>query len=131
MSGKNYLLDTNIVINLFANQSTVVERIRSQSANFFIPSIVIGELFYGAYQSTRKDDNVRRVESFARASIVLDCDLLTARYYGQVKSALKSKGTPIPENDVWIAAIAYQYQLTLVTRDKHFTHVDTINIENW
>lgn len=56
MNGKDCLLDTNIVIGLFANESSITEKIKSFSGSIFIPSIVLGELFYGAEQSTRKDE---------------------------------------------------------------------------
>jgi tRNA(fMet)-specific endonuclease VapC len=131
MNGKDCLLDTNIVIGLFANESSIKEKIKSFFGNIFIPSIVLGELFYGAEQSTRKDYNRRKIEELAEASLVLECDADTARFYGKIKNQLKIKGTPIPENDIWIAALADQHQLILVTRDKHFNNVETISIEAW
>jgi tRNA(fMet)-specific endonuclease VapC len=60
--------------------------------------------------------NLREVQGFAAIAQVLPCDQLTAEIYGQVKSELKAKGNPIPENDLWIAAIARQYSLTLHPR---------------
>lgn len=131
MSGKDYLLDTNIVIGLFANESSVIQNIKSFTGSIFIPSIVIGELFYGAEQSTRKEENRKRIEALTEASLVIDCDSDTARLYGKIKSGLKAKGTPIPENDIWIAALAEQHKFTLVTRDKHFNNIETISIESW
>lgn len=131
MNGNNYLLDTNIVIGLFANEPTITEKINSIPDNIFIPSIVIGELFYGAEQSTRKNENLKKIEELAESSLILDCDVDTASLYGKIKNQLKLKGTPIPENDIWIASIAKQHQLTLVTRDKHFKNIEVIIIENW
>jgi tRNA(fMet)-specific endonuclease VapC len=131
MNGKDCILDTNIVIGLFANDSSIIQKIKSFSGNIFISSIVLGELFYGAEQSTRKEENRKKIEELAEASLVLECDLDTARSYGQVKSYLKAKGSPIPENDIWIAALAVQHQLILVTRDKHFNSIETISIEAW
>jgi tRNA(fMet)-specific endonuclease VapC len=131
MNGKDCLLDTNIVIGLFANESSIIEKIKSFPGNIFIPTIVVGELFYGAEQSTRKETNSKRIEEFAEASLILECDTDTARLYGKIKSQLKHKGTPIPENDVWIAALAEQHQLTLVTRDKHFNNIKGILTETW
>lgn len=64
-------------------------------------------------------------------SIVLGCDAETARRYGEVKNGLRQKGRPIPENDIWIAAIALQYDLTLVARDVHFGEVDGLKVEAW
>jgi tRNA(fMet)-specific endonuclease VapC len=131
MSGRNCLLDTNIVISLFANELSVTEKIKSYTGNILIPSIVLGELFYGAEQSTRKDTNKRKIEEFAKASVVLECDAETARVYGRIKGQLKAKGTPIPENDIWIAAPAEQHQLLLITRDKHFDNIDALSVEAW
>ncbi|MEM7184769.1 MAG: PIN domain-containing protein [Spirochaetota bacterium] len=48
-----------------------------------------------------------------------------------MKAELKKKGKPIPENDIWIAALAIQYTATLVTKDKHFKNIDGLQIESW
>lgn len=131
MNGNGYLFDSNIVIGLFANEAVITKKIASFSGRIFIPSIVLGELFYGAYQSTRKEENTKKIEALATTAFVLECDADTARFYGEIKSFLKANGTPIPENDIWIAAIAKQHQLVLVTRDKHFNNINVISIENW
>ena len=58
-------------------------------------------------------------------------DTNTAREYGEIKSALQAEGRLIPENDIWIAAIAQQHDLTLVTRDEHFKEVKHLKVEVW
>lgn len=131
MNGKDCVLDTNIVIGLFANESTITEKIKSFSGSIFIPSIVLGELFYGAEQSTRKEENKKKIEELAEASLALECDTDTARFYGKIKSQLKVKGTLIPENDIWTAALAKQHRLTLVTRDKYFNNMPELLLESW
>lgn len=129
MSGR-YLLDTNIVIALFAGESTVEGRLR-EAEEVFVPSIVLGELYYGARKSARVEENVARMEEFAKRSVVLDCDAETARQYGEVKNRLRQKGHPIPENDIWIAAIARQMDLALVARDAHFREVHGLKVQAW
>ena len=129
MNGK-VLLDTNIIIALFARDSEV-HRMLSATLEVFIPSIVIGELFYGAYKSKDAQTNLSRVEDFARHSTVLPCDTTIAKQYGRIKHFLRSKGRPIPENDIWIAAIAHHYQLTLVTRDEHFKAIEPLSLAMW
>jgi len=62
---------------------------------------------------------------------VLACDQATAREYGQIKARLRAKGRPLPENDIWIAAIARLHGLTLVTRDQHFREVEGLAWEAW
>jgi tRNA(fMet)-specific endonuclease VapC len=129
MTGK-VLLDTNIVIALFAGEASVQQRL-SIADEVFITSIVLGELYYGAQKSVRTEKNIARIDEFAANNTVLWCDIATARQYGIIKSQLRTKGNPIPENDIWIAAVAKDYQLTLVTRDRHFQHVDGLAIEQW
>lgn len=129
MSGR-CLLDTNIVIALFANETTVKENL-ANTEEVFIPSVVIGELFYGAHKSVRAKENIARVDDFASASIVLGCDTETSRIYGEIKYALSVKGHPIPENDIWIAAIAIQHDLNLISRDAHFKEVDNLKVMAW
>jgi tRNA(fMet)-specific endonuclease VapC len=129
MSGK-YLLDTGIVIALFANDRMVVEQIED-AEEVFIPSIVIGELYYGARKSGRVRENVARVDLFAEANSVLLCDTETCRWYGVVKDLLRQKGSSIPENDAWIAALALRHGLILVTRDSNFSEVTNLKKETW
>lgn len=126
----SYLLDTNIVIGLFAGDTKILAQL-STSSRIFIPSIVLGELYFGAAKSAHSKANSTRIDTFALKSAVLVCDTETARYYGRIKDHLRTKGTPIPENDIWIAALAKQHHLTLVTRDQHFLHIKEINMEQW
>ena len=129
MNGKA-LLDTNIVIALIANEASIVDKIRLVEA-VFIPSIVIGELYFGAYRSSRVDANIKRVSELAASAQVLNCDADTAQYYGRIKEDLRKAGRPIPENDIWIAAIGMQHELTMVSRDVHFNEVVGLDIESW
>ena len=129
MNGR-YLLDTNIVIALFADESAVTDRLR-EAEEIFVPSIVLGELYYGARKSSRVEENVAQLDDFAARNVVLGCDTETARHYGVVKNRLRQKGQSVPENDIWIAAIALQSDLTLVARDTHFRRVDGLRLEAW
>jgi tRNA(fMet)-specific endonuclease VapC len=129
MSGR-YLLDTNIIIALFANDTAVKENL-AKAEETFVPVITIGELYYGAWKSLRVQENVTRIDEFAAQSVVLGCDTNTARHYGQIKNALRLKGRPIPENDIWIAAIALQHDLTLITRDEHLKDIEGLKVTVW
>jgi tRNA(fMet)-specific endonuclease VapC len=124
-----YLLDTNIVIAILNKEPSIEENLKNKSC--FLPSIVLGELYYGARKSTRAKDNLANIEAFITNYLILDCTKQTADYYGIIKQALESKGTLIPENDMWIAAIAKQHSLSLVTRDDHFNRVDGLSIVKW
>ena len=128
MAGR-YLLNTNIVIGLFAADKTITEPLE-QAESVYVSSIVLGEL-YGAYKSQRTRENVNRIDEFALASTVLHNDVETARQYGAIKDRLHRQGHPIRENDIWIAAIALQCDLTLVTRDAHFAEVAGLRVDSW
>jgi len=129
MSGR-FLLDTNIVIALFADEAIVKGNL-AQANEVFIPSIVIGELYYGAQKSGRIESNLARVDELVEGSTILVCDAKTARQYSEVKNNLRLKGRPLPENDVWIAAVALQHNLTVVTRDAHFQEVKNLRTITW
>ena len=129
MNGR-YLLDTNIVIAIFGQDASVLTNLKDAS-EVFVPSIVIGELYYGAYKSMRVADNILRTEEFVAKNIILGCDTATSQIYGRMKSALRAKGRPLPENDIWIAAIAEQHALTVATRDTHFSEIDGLATEAW
>jgi tRNA(fMet)-specific endonuclease VapC len=125
-----FLLDTNIIIALFAKDPVIHEHI-ANAEEVFIPSIVLGELYFGAYKSLKIQENLKRIDDFALSNAILACNTDTAKRYGDIKNRLKEKGRPIPENDIWVAAIAHQYALTLVTKDTHFGLVENLKMELW
>lgn len=129
MSG-SYLLDTNIIIALFASEE-VVRGSFAQAGEVFVPSIVVGELYYGARKSVRTTENLSRIDELVAESAMMVCDAETAQHYGEVKNKLRLKGRPLPENDIWIAALALQHNLTLVTRDAHFQEIENLQVVAW
>ena len=129
MNGK-YALDTTAVIALFAGEAGLIGRLR-EAEEIFLPSVVLGELYYGAYRSKRQQENMSRIDQFATESAVLDCGVETARRYGEIKNALRAKGKPIPENDIWVAAITVEHGLTLLAHDAHFHEMAELSLETW
>lgn len=126
----NYLLDTNIVIAMVANDAAVQEGIRN-AGEVYLAAPVIGELYYGARKSGKTAENVETIDLLTQRFPRLDCDLETAQWYGIIRNRLQRKGRPIPNNDIWISAIAIQHDLVLVTRDSHFDEVDTLQVQRW
>lgn len=129
MNGR-YLLDTNIVIALFGKDQNVIKNLKKVN-ELFILGIVLGELYYGAFKSRKVKENLARIDEFAATSAIIGCDADTSRYYGQIKNAIRLKGHPIPENDLWIAAIAVEHDFFLVTRDRHFEFVENLKRVMW
>lgn len=125
MAGR-LLLDTNALVAMIGGDPPVVALVQDAEA-VYVPAIVLGELYFGAFHSSRRTENIARVDAIARDRSVLSCDRTTARIYGEIKNDLRTRGRPIPENDLWIAAIASQHGLTLLTRDEHFREIPTVD----
>lgn len=129
MNGK-YILDTNIIIALFAGDKSILAKL-AQMDEVFISSTVLGELYYGALKSARVMENLKKIDDFAVECTILPCDAETAEEYGRIKAELTQKGKMIPENDIWIASVTRQYNLTIVTKDEHFHLIENLKITNW
>ncbi len=129
MSGR-VLLDTNIVIATFRLERRVGQRL-ARCQQVFLSSIVLGELYFGAYNSARVNENLTRIEDLAPTTTVVHCDKGTAQLYGRIRGLLRQKGRPLPDHDIWIAATALQHELTLVTREQHFGEVEGLEMEAW
>jgi tRNA(fMet)-specific endonuclease VapC len=129
MNGR-FLLDTNVIIAFFTGDAIVRSGL-DEAEEVFLPSVAIGELYYGARKSGQPDANLTRIDNLVLMNVVLGCDSDTARHYGDIKNVLRIKGRPLPENDIWIAALARQYDLTLVTRDAHFKQIDGLAVTTW
>ena len=123
------LLDTNAVIAFFLYDRAILQQFADDE--LFLCSTVLGELCYGAMKSAQPESNLARVEDFAASLPVLPCDSETARQYGFVKDRLRLKGRPIPENDIWVAAIAIQHGLAVASRENHFAEVDGLQVRRW
>ena len=128
--GISLLLDTNAVIALQQSEASILKLLENEQ-DIFIPSIVIGELYYGAYKSGRPEENRQVVAQFAAGRRILRCDADTGDAYGQIKYALRLKGRPIPENDIWMAALTLQYDGILVTRDVHYNEIENLRSQQW
>jgi tRNA(fMet)-specific endonuclease VapC len=129
MNGK-YLLDTNAVIAFLRNDEKIVEKIK-EKAEIYMPVTVVGELYFGAFKSRKREENLKKISKLLEDMIVLENNVQTARVYGEIKKILKHKGKPIPENDIWIAAIAKQYNLLLITTDIHFNEIEDLPLYSW
>ncbi len=96
-----------------------------------LPLIVVGEYRYGLLRSRQGRLLGELLDTLVRESIVLAIDLETTAAYAEVRQGLRRQGTPIPENDVWIAALARQHGLPVVSRDEHFDRVRGITRQSW
>jgi len=122
------VLDTNIYSDYAEGLPAVVEFLATHGDDIFLPSIVLGELSYGFMKGSRQRFNERKLQEFIRKLQIdiIDVNHNVARKYGIIYLSLVKKGKKIPINDVWIAACCMETGGTLVTRDRHFGHVDQI-----
>jgi tRNA(fMet)-specific endonuclease VapC len=130
MIGNKFLLDTNIISALLKGEAVIADNI-DKADKVYIPIIVVGELYYGASFSTHVKKNIEDIKKITSWYEVISLDKKTTAIYGDIKGLLRKKGRPIPENDIWIAAIAIQYGLVLITRDRHFNEIEGIEITKW
>ncbi len=126
MNGK--LVDTNIIIRYIKNDTSLDDIFEEERLCF--SSVTLGELLFGAECSARKAENAAVYSDFCSELEEIMPDSTVAPYYAQIKAQLKQDGHPIPENDIWIAACAIAYDLTLVTADKHFSFIKNLSLEN-
>lgn len=125
MNGK--LLDTNIIISYIKDEGNLDDVFDEE--NLYYSSITLGELLFGCECSQRKAENAAVYTNFCNELKEIKPDNFVAPCYGKIKSQLKIEGKPIPENDIWIAACAMAYGLTLVTADKHFSFIKDVSLD--
>ncbi len=119
------LLDTNAYVALKKGHIRVVERVR-RAEQLLFSAVVAGELLYGFYHGSRFNKNLRELEAFLANAFVelIPVTLTTADRFGRISAALRKKGTPVPTNDIWIAAQAMETGAELLSLDRHFRHID-------
>ena len=124
------ILDTN-ALSAVADGNSELEPHLRHAAEIAVPVIVLGEYRYGIWQSRDRE----RYQQWLAESIcnyrVLDVDEQTTVAYATLRSELKRAGTPIPSNDVWIAALCRQHSLPLLSRDRHFDSVRGLQRIDW
>ena len=124
------LLDTN-AISAWAEQEPGLLAVLRGDRPWYLPSIALGEYRFGVLNSTRREALERWLESVEAACVVLAPDAVTARHYAALRDALRRANTPVPYHDIWIAAIAEQHGLEVVTRDAHFDRMPGIRRVGW
>jgi tRNA(fMet)-specific endonuclease VapC len=127
-----YLLDTNVMISLVTERHfPLEEKIRAHGPDTIaISAIVAFELYFGAFDSARRDHNLATIDG-ARFPVVA-FDQSDARHAGAIRADLKGRGTPIGPFDVLIAGQALARNLTLVTKNvREFRRVPDLSVEDW
>jgi len=124
------ILDTN-ALSAFADGEPSIEGPLRTVEQILIPSIVLGEYNFGIIQSRKKREYESWLDSVVSVENVLCPDSETAKIYAKTRLKLKSKGRPIPYHDIWIAALAIQYRLPILSKDQHFDEIENITRIAW
>lgn len=97
----------------------------------YLPGTALAELYYGAFKSDRAPRHLDQIAEFLTSAEILMADEETSMNYGKIAAKLAVAGTPIPQNDIWMAALSVQSGLPLATMDRHFEHVEGLNVLFW
>jgi tRNA(fMet)-specific endonuclease VapC len=124
------LLDTSTIIAHFRGRIDLFQLVAPQEP-LFISIVVLGELYKGALKSTNPAKHQAKISHLLQVVSVLQSDAATAECYAATAVALESKGRPIPQNDIWIAAVAIEMDMPLATLDAHFDQVDQLTVLRW
>lgn len=119
---KSIALDTNIAIGVLNGNKDILNKVQNYEV-IFLPVTVSGELLFGAKNSAQRKTNLKKFRSFIGDCEILEINNLVAEAYSDIRLDLKQKGKPIPENDIWIAAICIIHGIPLLTNDKHFKEI--------
>ena len=124
------ILDTNALSAFVDGDRGVGEILRTQE-RAAIPVIVLGEFRYGIAPSRHRSSHEDWLDSHLRHFDVLPVTDETAVAYAALRVDLKRSGRPIPANDAWIAALALQHRLPVLSRDEHFDAVPALHRRSW
>jgi len=124
------ILDTNAISAWADGQGDVIKLVPVSLA-VALPVICIGEYLWGLRNSRSRDALQAWLADAIKVAVVLDITLSTTAAYAEVKSIVQAKGRPIPPNDAWIAALALEHGMPVVSRDKHFDYIDGIDRIAW
>ena len=118
------MLDTSAYVGFKLNITEVVEIIVESEIILFSP-VVLGELMFGFRSGTKLKKNMYDLNEFLNHEVVelLDMGKITSDRYSRIATQLKQQGTPIPTNDIWIAAQSIEHGAELISSDQHFEKI--------
>jgi tRNA(fMet)-specific endonuclease VapC len=126
-----YLFDTSVLVDVHKGDAALDRRMQSTAGVAYLSSVALGELLYGAKHSAHPATSLAQTRRLTQALVLLQVDATTAEHFGDIKHDLALRGAMIPHNDVWIAATALQFNLTVATRDQHFSCVTGLLVAQW
>jgi predicted nucleic acid-binding protein len=124
------ILDTNALSAAADNDPAMIAHL-ARADQLTLPVIVLAEYRYGIAQSRNRAAYANWLKALLNDCLVLDINEPSTHHYAEITLDLRRKGTPIPTNDIWIAALCRQHALPLLSRDRHFDLVAGIKRIGW
>ena len=121
------LMDTNVIVRVLNGDRELINEL-SKISSLCTCTVVLGELMYGAAKSAHVVQNKQNAKSFCSRYPLLGVSNIVAEFYGEIKKDLLSHGNVMPENDMRIAATALANDMTVITQDKHFEHIQNLMV---
>lgn len=128
-----YLLDTNICIAINNQNPQAIAQFSRKYAQCYVPTIVIAELYKGAYCSQKRELNLNRINDFlSLIPTIVEFDRKAAVEFGRIQGELKQLGKPTEDLDALIAAIARsRHDIVVTNNTRHFREIPNLQLENW
>jgi predicted nucleic acid-binding protein len=124
------MLDTN-ALSAWADADRGLLRVLPKDRLWRLPVVALGEFLFGIRRSRERAKLERWIVEVKTTCVLVSIDADTADHYADIREELRAAATPIPENDIWIAALSRQHQLALATRDGHFDKVRGLTRVAW
>lgn len=124
------IVDTNAV-SAFAQGNPATREIIARNYGPYLPVVVIGELRYGLMSSRQRAAASSWLDQLVEQWPILDITRETANEYAEIRNWLKQSARPIPANDIWIAALARQHAMPILTTDAHLQGIPGVDVIGW
>lgn len=124
------ILDTN-ALSAAADDDASILDILAASNSVELPVIVLGEYRYGIFRSRYRTRYIRWLDKLIADIAILEVNQETTQHYADINIELREIGNPIPTNDLWIAALCRQHQLSILSRDRHFDAISGLHRITW
>ena len=130
---KKYIIDSDILIYFIKGRKEIVEELtKIPPQNLYTTRLNYTELIYGAYNSSRIEENLKVVRPFLENFQILEFDKESSEVFAKTKATLKKKGKIIQDMDLMIASIALRHDYALVSNNiKHFERIDGLDLIGW
>lgn len=128
-----YLLDTDSCVYLLNGNESLKRRVKEIGVySLVVTNSVLAELYFGAYNSKKVEENLKRIELFKKNLTVLSDSEESAKEFGKIKANLKSKGKTIEDFDILIASISIaNHCILIINNTEHFSRIDNLQMQNW